>query len=106
MDADRSVYLLGVVAVGWAVTYTLRALPFILFSRKARTLPAWIEKLGSVISPVIIAALVIYSYSTLEWRTLSPYAAGALTMALQLWRGNPLLSIISGTALHMLLAGN
>ena len=103
MDTERILYLLSAVIIGWSVTFTLRALPFILFSRKSRDLPAWAGKLGNLISPVIIAALVIYSYSSLEWRTAAPYAAGALTVALQLWRRNPLASIISGTALYMAL---
>ncbi len=103
MDAERVIYLFSAVLVGWSVTFTLRALPFILFSRKSRDLPAWVEKTGNLISPVIIAALVLYSYASLEWRTAAPYAAGALTIALQLWRCNPLVSIISGTALYMTL---
>jgi branched-subunit amino acid transport protein AzlD len=79
------------------------ALPFILFDSKARNLPPWLERLGSYISPVIIAALVIYSYSSLEWKTFSPYIAGLVTVSLQLWRHNPLISIITGTAVYMLL---
>lgn len=104
MDVERITYLIGVVAVGWAVTYALRALPFVIFPGKGRELPGWTEKLGNVVSPVIIAALVVYSYSALEWRSASPYLSGALTVALQLWRGNALLSIISGTALYMILS--
>jgi branched-subunit amino acid transport protein AzlD len=101
VDVERTIYLAGAVAVGWAVTYALRALPFLLFSRSSRELPKWVEKLGGVISPVIIAALVIYSYSGLEWRMLRPYLAGAITVAVHLWLRNPLVSIVSGTAAYM-----
>lgn len=100
---NRILYLIALVTVGWIVTYALRALPFILFSRKAKELPSWVGKLGNLISPIIIAFLIIYSYSSLEWRTLSPYLAGILTISLQiLWR-NPLISIIAGTSIYMFL---
>lgn len=101
MDAERIAYLAGAVAVGWAVTYTLRAFPFILFSRSSRELPKWVEKLGNVVSPVIIAALVVYSYSGLEWRLPRPYLAGMITVTVHLWLRNPLVSIVAGTAAYM-----
>lgn len=96
-------YMLGVVAVGFAVNYSLRALPFMLFAGRDRALPPWVTKFGNFISPVIIGALIIYSYSGLEWKTAWPYLAGALTVGLQLWRKNALVSIVFGTALYMFL---
>ena len=104
--AERVAYLLGVVIVGWAVTYALRALPFVLFARYDRELPRWVDRLGKVVSPVIIAGLLVYSYSGLEWRTAWPYLAGALTVALQLAARNPLASIAAGTVLYMVLLGS
>jgi len=100
---ERLLYLLGVVAVGWAVTFGLRALPFLLFAGSDRPLPAWVERLGNVISPVIIAGLIVYSYSGLEWRTAWPYLAGLLTVGLHLWKRNALASIVAGTVVYMLL---
>ena len=97
------VYMLGVVAVGFAVNYALRALPFVLFAGRDRELPPWVVRFGSLVSPVIIACLIVYSYSGLAWKTAWPYLAGALTVGLQLWRRNALLSIIAGTALYMVL---
>ncbi len=99
-------YMLGIVSVGFAVNYSLRALPFILFSGKDRELPPWIERFGKIVSPVIIAALIVYSYSGLEWYTLWPYLAGVLTIGLQVWKRNALVSIVAGTALYMLLLAN
>lgn len=101
---DEVVYMLGIVAVGFLLNFGLRAVPFILFAGRDRALPAWVERFGSFISPVIIAGLVIYSFAGLEWRTCAPYLAGALVIALHLWRRNALLSIVAGTILYMLLA--
>ena len=100
---DEILYMLGVVAVGFAVTYALRALPFLLFAGRSRSLPPWVERFGNLISPVIIAGLIVYSYSGLAWRTAWPYLAGALTVGLQLWKRNPLVSIVAGTLLYMTL---
>ena len=100
MNSDFT-YMLGAVASVFAVNYTIRALPFLLFAGRDRELPRWVERFGSFVSPVIIAALIVYSYSGLAWSTASPYIAGALTVAVHLWRRNPLVSIVTGTALYM-----
>lgn len=96
-------YMLGIVAAGFVVNYALRALPFILFAGRDRELPKWISRFGDLVSPVIIAALVVYSFSGLAWRGAWPYVAGALVVALQLWRRNALLSIVAGTVVYMCL---
>ncbi len=100
---DEIAYMLCVVAACFAVNYGLRALPFLLFAGRDRELPQWVERFGSFLSPVIIAVLVVYSYSGLEWRTAWPYLAGAVTVGLQLWKRNPLASIVAGTILYMAL---
>ena len=100
---EEILYMLGIVAVGFAVNFGLRALPFLLFAGRDRTLPPWVEKFGNLISPVIIACLVVYSYSGLAWKTAYPYLAGALTVGLQLGKRNPLASIVAGTVLYMCL---
>ena len=94
----------GVLAVLAAsfVILALRALPFVLMSRlSAET--KWLKVAERWLSPIVIALLVVYSYSTLEWRTFMPYAAGALTVVLQLLWKNGLVSIFAGTALYMIL---
>ena len=101
--ADEILYMLGIIGVGFLVNFTLRALPFLLFSGRNRELPPWVDRLGKVISPVIIGCLIVYSYSGAAWRTPWPYLAGVVTVALQLWRRNPLVSIVAGTAVYMLL---
>ena len=96
-------YMLGIVAVGFLVNYALRALPFVLFASRDRELPKWVSRFGDLVSPVIIAALIFYSYSGLQWKTAWPYLAGSLVVALQIWRRNALLSIVAGTVLYMCL---
>ena len=100
---DEILYMSGIVAVGFVVNFVLRALPFVLFGGKARTIPAWIDRVSGFISPIIIAALVVYSFAGLAWRTPWPYIAGAVSVALQRWKRNPLLSIVVGTVVYMLL---
>lgn len=95
------VKMLVIIATGWAITFALRALPFVAFSGGGRPAPKWAERFGVIASPVIIAALIVYSYSGLEWRTAWPYLAGVVTIAFQLWRRNPLLSIMAGTVFYM-----
>lgn len=94
-------YMIGIVAAGFAVNYALRALPFVLFAGRDRALPDWVEEVGKWISPVIIASLVVYSYAGLSWCTPGPLIAGAATVALQLWKRNPLASIVAGTIIYM-----
>lgn len=101
--ADEIGYMTGIVAVGFALNFGLRALPFLLLGGRGRRLPAWITRVGSFVSPVIIAGLIVYAYSGSAWRTPWPYLAGILTVALHLWKRNPLVSIVAGTALYMLL---
>ena len=97
------IYMFGVIVAVFAANYALRALPFIAFGGRGRPLPRWASSMGEYVSPVIIAALIVYSYAGLAWRTPWPYVAGALTVGLQLWRRNPLASIIAGTILYMCL---
>lgn len=110
---DQILYLAGVIGVAWLVTFALRALPFMLFAGKDRDLPPSVEKVAGFISPVIIAGLIVYSYYGLytagyfvpskDWAW--PLIAGVLTVGLQLWKGNPLVSILAGTILYMALIG-
>ena len=94
---NETAYMLGAVLTVFAVTYALRALPFLLFAGRDRALPPWVERASAFVSPVIIAGLIVYSFAGLSWRTPWPYLAGAVTVGLHLWRRNPLASIAAGT---------
>ena len=40
-------------------------------------------------------------FAGVQWRTACPYIAAAVTVGLQIWRRNPLLSIVVGTLVYM-----
>ncbi len=104
-------YLLGLLVVVGLVSYLLRALPFALFGSGKKQPPAVIRYIGSQLAPAVIAMLVIYCFAgylkagclSTSWHGGAELLASALTVALHLWRGNPLLSIACGTALYMYL---
>lgn len=101
---DQYLYLAAVIVVCWAVIFTLRALPFILFGSRKKPLPPKIEWFfGNVLSPLIIAAVIAWAYTGLEYKTLNPYIAGILTIGIHLWRRNALISVIVGTLAYMTL---
>lgn len=101
--------LLAVLAAG-LVTLACRAAPFALL--RSGNLPPLLDYLQRYLPPVVMTILVANSFASLL--SLPPQALpgpalalllpGALAAALQLWRGNALLSIIGATGLHMLLA--
>ncbi len=95
----------ALVAVMSAVTVLLRFLPFLIF-RKGKT-PAYIAYLGDVLPQAIIGMLVIYCLKDVSFAA-APYGLPELLSALavvglQVWRRNSLVSILSGTAIYMLL---
>ena len=108
MIKATTLYLLGAVAVSAAVTILLRALPFLLFG-SGRKPPKIVETIGGAMAPAAIAMLVAYCFCgyfgdglhAANVYGLREFAAGAIVVALQLWRRNPLLSIAAGTAAYM-----
>lgn len=107
MNTSTLFYAALIVALASLTTLLLRAFPFIAFGRTGET-PPLIRYLGSVISPAAIAMLCIYCLCA-HWqsgRVLGGSAeiiAGAVVVGLQLWKRNPLLSILAGTAVYMVL---
>ena len=92
------------VAAMSLVTILLRFLPFLIFRKKT---PAYVTYLGQVLPPAIIGMLVIYCLRNTAVLS-APFGApeliaAALTVLLQAWKRNVLLSILAGTAAYMLL---
>ena len=87
----------------------LRALPMVIFGRQ-KHIPPLLNYLGQVLTAGAIAMLVVYSlYGELNYmqnglkQLWSVLIASALTVILQLFFRNPLLSILGGTGCFMLL---
>ena len=96
----------ALVAVMALVTILLRFLPFLIF-RKGRETPAYISYLGHVLPQAIIGMLVVYCLKDTSV-TRAPFGlpeliASAAVVALQAWRRNSLVSILSGTVIYMAL---
>lgn len=94
------------VAVMAAVTMLLRFLPFLIF-RRGRKTPAYISYLGDVLPQAIIGMLVIYCLKDTAI-TSAPFGlpeliSAAAVVFLQVWRRSSLVSILSGTAIYMIL---
>ena len=91
------------------VVIFLRALPFLLFRKKAVS-PLFVY-LGNVLSAAAIAMLIVYSlygvgcsyHVALVTDGVRLLAASAAVVGLQILVRNPLLSIVVGTAVYMLL---
>ena len=102
-------YLFLATAVMFLVTYGLRAFPFIAFGGKKKP-PRLILYIGAVISPAIIAALIVYCFRNTAVLSrpyaLPELAATAVCVGLHLWKRNPLMSIIASTVVYMLLFQN
>ncbi|MEU4570393.1 AzlD domain-containing protein [Micromonospora sp. NPDC023956] len=99
-------YLIAAVAVAAAVTWALRALPFVALA-PLRSSPL-VTHLGRVMPLGVLVILAVYTVRTLSpaeperaWPTVLALAA---TVALHLWRRNVLFSVLGGTAVHVVLA--
>ena len=97
----RAAVLVAVMAV---VTMLLRFLPFLVFRKEP---PAYITYLGKVLPPAIIGMLVIYCLKDISLFAhpfgLPELIAVAGVSAVQAWKRNSLISILTGTVLYMVL---
>ena len=103
---SRELHAALVISVCALVTLALRALPFVCFVGK-HGIPRRIVRLGSVLPPAIMAALVVYCLKGVPYGTVREGAcqliAAAAVVALHVWKRSTLLSIGAGTALYMIL---
>lgn len=99
-------YALGVLAAMAAVTFGLRALPF-LAARFLQSHPL-VQRLGRFLPLAIMTLLLLHTLvgSAQGNPVNGPWAelaAVAVVLALQWFKRQPLLSILGGTALYVLL---
>lgn len=103
---SQTIHALLIVLVCAGVTLALRAAPFAFFGGKDGV-PPLVERLGRMLPPAIMAALVVYCLKAVPFGSfadgLKQLLAGAVVVAVHLLRRNTLLSIAVGTAAYMLL---
>ena len=97
--------LLIVILLMSAITFATRAFPFIFF--KGRKPPRILEMIEKNIPPAIMVILVFFSVKDSAF-LIYPYgipqlAGIAVVVALHLWKRNPMISIVAGTACYMTL---
>ena len=101
-----NMHALWIVLICAGVTLALRALPFACFGGKGGV-PGWLASLGNALPPAIMAALVVYCLKSVPVGTFADGAkqllAGAVVVAVHLWKRSTLASIAAGTAAYMLL---
>ncbi len=97
----HSAILIAVMAV---FSFLLRALPFILVRKEP---PKFIAYLGRVLPPAIIGMLVVYCLKDISFNTSPfgiPEAIACLCVVIaHVWKRNSIISIITGTAVYILL---
>jgi branched-subunit amino acid transport protein AzlD len=102
----HTLYLITAVAVSAAVTWGLRALPFTALAR-LRTSAA-VGHLSARMPLGVMVILLAYTLRSLPLtspvQALPDILALIATVGLHLWRRNAVLSILGGTALHVVLA--
>lgn len=95
-----------IVAAASAVTVLLRFLPFMVFSGE-REIPPLITLLTGLLPPAVMGMLVVYCLRRVSLfsgsRGLPELIASAAVVLSYVWKRSTLLSIVTGTALYMVL---
>lgn len=98
-------YFLAAVLLSAAVTFLLRALPFVIF-RNGRPLPDYIRRLGAVLPSAIMAVLIVYCLKDVSGafraNGIWELVAVAVVVVTYKWKHKTFISILSGTAAYML----
>ena len=83
-------YLVGVVAVMFAITYLPRTLPLVLFRREIRS--RWLRSFLHYVPYAVLTALTLPAIigATRDWRSAAVGLAVAVLLA---WRRRPLLVV-------------
>jgi len=103
LSSGESLLIILVIA---AITFALRAAPFLLFSKTGKT-PKVITYLGNALPPAVMGMLIVYCLKNVSVLK-APFGipellAVAAVAVLHIWRRNNLLSILGGTVFYMVL---
>lgn len=103
LTAWQTFGIIAAVALGTQIT---RFLPFILFPDSKKP-PEYVLFLGRTLPAAMMGLLVVFCFKSVPIVTaphgLPEFVAAGVTAALQIFRGNLLLSIGGGTAVYMYL---
>lgn len=103
MSVTQQIIMIAIVAFGTMLT---RFLPFLVFPSGKRT-PKYVQYLGRVLPPAVLALLVIYSLKDVNLlvgsRGIPEFLAVGVVVLLHVWKRNMLLSIAGGTIVYMVL---
>lgn len=97
--------ILTIVAVALGVMIT-RFLPFVIFNEKAK-IPKIISYISNLLPAAMMGLLIVFSFKDVSFIKypfgMPEFIAAALVVVLHLIKRNVLLSIMSGTAVYMVL---
>jgi branched-subunit amino acid transport protein AzlD len=101
-----SLRIIVIILLAAAITFTLRALPFLLFHGK-RKMPQKLVELGKILPSAIMAVLIVYCLKDAgsDWMGIGvpKLIAVAVVAVSYKWKHNTLLSILAGTVCYMIL---
>ena len=99
-------YVAATVGVAAVLTWGLRAAPFAVLAPMRNSLAVrYLSRHMPLGVMLILAAYTLRDAPTSTVLAALPFAAAvAVTVGLHLWRRNALLSILAGSALHVVLA--
>lgn len=103
---SEALRIIAIMLMCAAITFGLRALPFILF-RGERALPAWLDRLGRGLPPLIMAVLIIYClkdapFAPIESGITQAAGVAATAVSYKLSR-NTLFGIVIGTVVYIIV---
>jgi len=99
-------YLVAGISIASAITWLLRATPFAMLAPLRKS--ALLTFVGERAPVGIMLILTVYTLRNIDPVTVSAVGPAVLalsiTTGLQVWRGNMILSIFTGTAAYVVLA--
>ncbi len=96
----------GIILLSAAITFSLRALPFLVFNGK-RSMPKRLHRLGDRLPAAIMAVLIVYCLQDVSGgfseSGIYQLLAAAVVIGSYKWKHQTFLSIVLGTGVYMLL---